>query len=196
MIWLFTDASPTGMGAWIGQERTRDAARPAAFHSRELMPSQSNYPTYQQETLAIIEAMEAFASHLLHRQFTVVTDHKSLTKLITQKNPNGQQQRWLTHISRFDFKIEYQSGAKNFLADYVSRMHEGTPGPLDISLKDPIIDYDSLELPEPTQPLQINTSYTSSTDFSIESGDAMYYSGQAKTSPTLTSSDSINRCHP
>jgi len=39
MIWLFTDESPTGMGAWIGQGPTRDAARPAAFYSRKLMPS-------------------------------------------------------------------------------------------------------------------------------------------------------------
>jgi len=176
MIWLFTDASPTGTGAWIGQRPTRDAARPAAFHSRKLMRSQSNYPIHQQETLAIIEAMEAFAPHLLHRQFTVVTDHESLTKLMTQKNLNGRQQRWLTHISPFDFKIEYQPGAMNFLAEYLSRIHEGTPGPLDISLKDPTIDYDSLELPDHIQPLQINTSYASSIDFSIESDDAMYYS--------------------
>jgi len=196
MIWLFTDVSPTGTGTWIGQGLTRDAAWPAAFHSRKLTPSQRNYPTHQQETLAIIEAMEAFAPHLLRRQFTVVTDHECLTKLMTQKNINGRQQRWLTHISHFDFKIEYQPGAKNFLADYLSRIHEGTPGPLDISLKDPTIDYDSLELPDPTQPLQINASNASSTHFSIESDDAMYHSGEAQTSPTLTSSDSISRCCP
>jgi len=196
MIWLFTDVSPTGTGPWIGQGLTRDAARPAAFHSRELTPSQSNYPTHQQETLAIIEAMEAFAPHLLHRQFTVVTDHESLTKLMTQKNLNGRQQRWLMHISHFDFKIEYQPGAKNFLADYLSRIHEGTPGPIDISLKDPTIDYDSLELPDSTQPLQINTGYASSTDFSTESDNAMYHSGEAQTSPTLTSSEAISRCRP
>jgi len=79
MMWVFTDASPTGTGGWIGQGPTRDAARPAAFHSRRRTPSQSNYPTHQQETVAIIEAIEAFAPHLLHRQFTVVTDHESLT---------------------------------------------------------------------------------------------------------------------
>jgi len=46
MIWLFTDASPTGTGTWIGQGPTRDAARPAAFYSRRLTPSQSSYPTH------------------------------------------------------------------------------------------------------------------------------------------------------
>jgi len=196
MTWLFTRASPTGTGAWIVQGPTRDTARPAAFYSRNLTPSQSNYPTYQLETLAIMEAMEAFAPHLLHRQFTVVTDHESLTKLMTQKNLNETLQRWLMHISHFDFKIQYQPGAKDFLADYLSRIHEGTPGPLDVSLKDPTIAYDSLKLPDPTQPLQMNTSYASYTDCSIESDDAMYHSGESQTSPTLPSSDSISPCRP
>jgi len=142
--------------------------------------------------------MEALAPHLLYRQFTVVTDHEGRTKLLTQKNLNGRQQRlrWLTHISCFDFKIEYQPGGMNFLADYLSRIHEGTPGPLDTSLGDPTIDYDSLELPDPTQLLKVNPSYAFSTDFSIESDDPMYHSGKARTSPTLTSSDSISRCRP
>jgi len=97
----------------------------------------------------------------------VVTDHESLTKLMTQKNLNGRQQRWLTHISHLDFKIAYQPGAKNVLADYLSRIHEGISGPLDISLKDPTIYHDSLDLPDPTQPLQIHTSYASSADFAL-----------------------------
>jgi len=42
MIWLFTAASPTGTATWVGQEPTRDAARPGAFHSPKLTPSQSN----------------------------------------------------------------------------------------------------------------------------------------------------------
>jgi len=46
MIWLVTDASPTGTGTWIGQGPTRDAARHAAFHSRKLTPLQSNYQTH------------------------------------------------------------------------------------------------------------------------------------------------------
>jgi len=181
--------SGPGWGKGSGARVFRGPVRPVTN-------SKSNYPTHQQETRAIIEAMEAFAPHLLHRQFTVVTDHESLTKLMTQKNINERQQRWLTHISRFDFKIEYQPGGKNFLADYLSRIHEGTPAPVDIRLRDSTINYDSLELPAPTEPLQINTSYASSTDFSIESEDTTYHSGEAQTSPTLTSSDSISRCRP
>jgi len=196
MICLFADGSPTGTGGWICQGPTRDTPRPAAFHSRKLTLSQSNYPRHKQETLAIIEAMEAFAPHLLHRQVTVVTDYESLTKLMTQKNLNGPQQRWLTYVSRFDFKIDYKPGAKNFLADSLLRIHEGTLEPSDISLKDPTIDYDILKLRDPTQPLQINTRYAAPTNPTIESGHAMYHSDEAPTAPTLTSSDSIHHCRP
>ena len=140
-------------GCLVGQGATRDAVRPAAFHGRKLTPSQSNYPTHQQETLAIVEAMKAFVPHLLHKEFTVITDHKSLTKLIKQKNLCGQQQRWINHISRFNFKIEYEPGAKNFLADYLSRIFERYPRPIDINLKHSTIDSDSLEQPtSPTTP--------------------------------------------
>jgi len=88
-------------------------------------------------------------------------------------------------LSHFDFKIEY-----------LLRIHEGTPGPLDISFKDSTIDYDSLELPEPTQLLQIKTSYAYSTDFSIQSDDLSYHSGEAQKPPSLISSDSISHCRP
>jgi len=80
MVWLFTDASPTGTGACVGQGPTRDAVRPAAFHSRKLTPSQNAYPTPDQEALAIIEAIASFEYLLRNRRFTVVTDHESLTK--------------------------------------------------------------------------------------------------------------------
>ena len=191
MIWLFTDASPTGTGAWIGQGPTRDTARPASFQSRKLTPAQSNYPTHQQATLAIIEAMESFAHLLLPRQFTVVTDHEGLTKLMTQKNLKGRQQRWLTHISKFDHEIEYQPGAKNFLADYLSRIHEVDSGPEDITLKDPTLDEKE---PTPSaRSLSIHTHYTSSREYSADSENAMT---QTNHSPTLTSRESIHRTSP
>ena len=123
--------------------------------------------------------------------FTVVTDHEGLTKLMTQKNLNGRQQRWLTHISKFHYEIEYQPGAKNFLADYLSRVHEVDSRPEDITLKDP-----TLEEREPTpsaRSLSIHTHYTYSREYSADSENAMT---QTKHSPTLTSRESIYRTSP
>ena len=190
MIWLFTEASPTGMGAWIGQGPTSDTGRPASFHSRKLTCTQSIYPTHQQETLAIIEAMESFAHLLLHRHFTVVTDHESLTKLMTQKNLSRRQQRWLTHISKYDFEIEYQPRAKSFLADYLSRIHETESGPGDITLRDPTAETEALPS---ARSRGIHTDYMSSREYSAESEDAMT---QTNHSPTLTSRESIYRTSP
>ena len=135
--------------------------------------------------------MEWFAHLLLYRHFTVVTDHEGLTKLMTEKNLNGRQQRWLTHISKFDYEIEYQPGAKNFLADYLSRIHEVDSGPEDIILKDPTLDEKE---PTPSaRSLSIHTYYTSSREYSAESENAMT---QTNHSPTLTSWESIYRTSP
>ena len=139
-------------------------------------------------TLAIVEAMESFAHLLLHRHFTVVTDYKSLTKLMKKKNLNGRQPRWLTHISKDDYEIEYLPGAKNFLADYLSRIQEVDSGPEDITLKDPIMDEK-----EPTPSarcLTIHTHYTSSREYSTESENTMT---QTDHSATLTSREYIYR---
>ena len=54
--------------------------------------------------------------------------------------------------------MEYLPGVKNLLADYLSRIHEGYPEPIDINLKDPTIDSDSLEQStSPTTP-QMNSN--------------------------------------
>ena len=84
---------------------------------------------------------------------------------MTQKNLNGRQQRWLTHISKYDFEIEYQSEAKNFLGDYLSRIHEVDSRPEDITRKDPILDE---RVPMPSaRSLSIHSHYTSSHEYSV-----------------------------
>jgi len=196
MVWLFTDASPTGTGAWVGQGPTRDAARPAAFHSRKLTPSQNAYPTHHQEALAIFEAIASFEYLLRNRCFTVVTDHESLTKMMTQKSLSGRQQRWLTFLSQFNFGIEYQPGAENFLADYLSRIHEGNPNSTDITLRDPTSQGSKTEALSDTSALSIDTHYASSLDYPTDSEDAIYYASDEKPSPTLTSYNSILRSSP
>jgi len=110
MVWLFTDASPTGTGAWVGQGPIRDVARPPVFYSRKLTPSQNGYHTHHQKALALVEAIALFEYLLRSRRFTGVTDHESLTKIKTQKGLSGRQQRWLTFLSPFNFRIEYCNG--------------------------------------------------------------------------------------
>jgi len=103
MVWLFTNASPTGSGAWVAQGPTRDAVRPAAFYTRKLTLAQNAYSAHHQKALAIVEAIASLEYLLRNRCFTVVTDHKSLTKIMAQKSVSGRQQRLLTFLSQLDF---------------------------------------------------------------------------------------------
>jgi len=191
MLWLFTVASPTGSGAWAGQRPTRDATRPAAFHSRKLTPSQNAYPTYHQEALTIIADIPSFVYLLRDRCFTVVTDHESLTKWMTQKCLSERQQRWLTFLSQFDFEIEYQPTTENFLADYPSRIHEGNSNSIDIMLRDTTSQGSKIDTLSDAPILSIDTHYPSLLDYPTDSEDPMYYACDEKPTPTLTSYNSI-----
>jgi len=133
---------------------------------------------------------------LRNRRFTVVTDHECLTKMMTQKSLSGRQQRWLTFLSQFNFGIEYQPGTKNFLADYLSRIHEGNPNSTDITLRDPTSQGSKTGALPDTPALSIDTHYASSLDYPTDSEDAMYYASDEKPSPTLTSYNSILRSSP
>ena len=110
---------------------------------------------------------------------------------MTQKNLNGGQQTWQTHISKYDFEIEYQPGAKNFLPDYLSRIHAVNSGPEDITFKDPTLD--ERESTPSARSLSIHTHYTSSREYSVESGDTMTRTNH---SSTRTSRESIYRTSP
>ena len=60
----------------------------------------------------------------------------------------------------------YKPGAKNFLADYLSRIHEVDSGPEDITLKDSTLDEKE---PTPSARSQsIHTHYTSSREYSAD----------------------------
>ena len=63
-IWLITDVSDTGVGAWVGQGETADTTRPAALHSRKFSNAQINYEITDKEALAIIDPLTSF-HHLL-----------------------------------------------------------------------------------------------------------------------------------
>ena len=63
-IFLIWDASVLGTGAMIGQGKSWDTCHPAVFHSRKFTPAQTNYPTHEQELLAVTDALRTYG-HLL-----------------------------------------------------------------------------------------------------------------------------------
>ena len=71
-----TDASDAGIGAVLTQQ-----GHPIAYLSKALGPRARAMSTYEKECLAILLAVEKWRSYLQHKEFTIATDHKSLTHL-------------------------------------------------------------------------------------------------------------------
>ena len=122
-IWLITDASDTGVGAWVGQEETANTARAPALHSRKFSNTLMNYGTTDKEVLAIIDALAGFHHLVPGNEFTIVTDHQPVMYLKTIRTLTKKQLRWRGFIGQFRTKILYWPGQWNYLADTLSRLY-------------------------------------------------------------------------
>jgi hypothetical protein len=120
-IWVVCDASVTGVGAYVGQGREWKTCRPAGFISKKFSSAQMSYRTYEQETVAILEALMKWEDKLIGNKFTIVTDHQSLEYFKTQAHLSNRQIRWWQFLSRFDYDVQYVEGKSNVVADALSR---------------------------------------------------------------------------
>ena len=98
-----------------------EGLRPIAFLSKKMKAAERNYPVYEQELLAILNALRAWRHYLGGRHFTVWTDHQSLQYVEASVMATPRQVRWATWLSEFDFSVKYVPGATNVVADGLSR---------------------------------------------------------------------------
>ena len=105
-VWVITDASPYGVGAMYGQGEDWRTCRPAGFLSKKFSDAQRHYYTWEQEALAIIEALMKWEDKLLGYPFTIVTDHKALTFFDRKSNLSPRQARWMNYLQRFKHHID------------------------------------------------------------------------------------------
>lgn len=117
---LTTDASKHAVGAVLSQD-DGNGSRPVAYESRKLSPPERNYPTHEQEMLAVIYALKKWKHYLLPKKFTLETDHLPLKYYRTQPKQNSRQIRWFQFLDEFDFDIVYKPGSQNKVADALSR---------------------------------------------------------------------------
>ena len=120
-VWLVADASNKGVGGYVAQGKDWKAARPIGFYSRQYRPAEKNYPTHEQEMLAIVECMKHWYPQLMGIRFQVLTDHAPLQHWKTQRMLSRRQLRWLEFLSDFDFDIKHIPGVTNTAADALSR---------------------------------------------------------------------------
>ena len=126
-VFVVCDASSSGVGAVLGQGPSWNRIVIADMWSSRFSVAQSNYPTHQQELLAIVGALDKFEDQLMGRRFSVATDHRSLEYFKKQPSLSPRQVRWYEFLSKFHFDIVYVKGDLNIVADALSRKHEGQP---------------------------------------------------------------------
>lgn len=83
-----TNASGTGIGAVLMQD-----SHPIAYLNKALGPKAQALSTYEKECLALIMAVTKWKSYLQHKEFTILTDQKSLVHLGEQRIQEGMQQK-------------------------------------------------------------------------------------------------------
>ncbi|KAL4323314.1 hypothetical protein GQ457_11G026620 [Hibiscus cannabinus] len=113
---VYIDASYVGFGCVLMQE-----GRVVAYASRQLKVHEKNYPTHDIELAALVFALRIRRHYLYGERCTIYTDHKSLKYLMTQKELNLRQRRWLELLKDYDLSIEYHPGRANVVANALSR---------------------------------------------------------------------------
>lgn len=91
-----------------------------AFWNRKLSEMEVRYPAYDRE-LAMRDAVEYSRYYLHGQRFTVQTDHQALRRLLQQKQISIRQVTYLDKLHSYDFAIKHWPGAKNAVADALSR---------------------------------------------------------------------------
>ena len=114
-----TDASSTGIGAVLSQD-----SHPVAYLSKALGPKAQALSTYEKECMALILAITKWKPYLQHKEFTIVTDHKSLIHLGEHKLHEGMQQKAFIKLLGLQYKILYKKGLENKAVDALSRQAE------------------------------------------------------------------------
>ena len=130
---LEMDASGRGLRAVLSQKQADGRYHPIAYASRVMNETEQRYHSNKQEFLTLKWAVtEQFHEYLSpygknRNEFVVCTDNNPLTYIFSSANLDAAGQRWVAHLTSYNFSLEYQKGKDNTVADFLSRMNERLP---------------------------------------------------------------------
>ena len=118
------DASCIGAGAVLTQMDSEGLVHPVGFFSKKFNSSQMRYSTIEQETLALLLALQFFEVYVGSSAEPVVvyTDHNPLVFLHRMHNHNQRLMRWSLVITNYNLVIHHKKGTDNVFADALSRV--------------------------------------------------------------------------
>ena len=93
-----------------------------------MKPHEQNYPTHEQnylthdlELVVVVFILKIWRHYLYGENCRFYTDHKRLKYLLTEKELNLRQRRWLELFKDYDCIIDYHPGKANVVADALSK---------------------------------------------------------------------------
>lgn len=124
---LDTDASFDTIGAVLSQKDEYGYEHVISYGSHSMNDHERGYCITRKELLAIYYFCRHFNHYLYGKRFTLRTDHKAITFMLTTKKPiTAQFQTWINYLSSLDIKMEFRKGATHSNADMLSRNTCGT----------------------------------------------------------------------
>ena len=107
----------------LGQHDENGKLHLIAFFSKKLSSTQLNYPIYNKELLAIVEAFKEQRLYLSGtvKPVKVYTNYKNLRYFTTIKELSRRQIRQVEFLLEFNFEIYYKKGNENARTDALSR---------------------------------------------------------------------------
>ena len=115
------DASEVAVSTTLNQD-----GRQVAFMSRTLQNSELHYPPVKKEATAIIEAVRKWSHFLARRQFTLLTDQRSVAFMLDSRKrtkiKNNKIQGWRLELASFSYTIKYRPGKDNVGPDTLTRV--------------------------------------------------------------------------
>lgn len=124
-----TDASGFAIRAVLFQRDENGFCRPVAFTSRKLQPAERNYPTHEQELLAVVHALRTWRYYLDGTHFIVYTDHAILRHFLRNQNSLAVKPAGWTCCKNTTLSSNTKKGSDNIVPDALSRRpdHRETP---------------------------------------------------------------------
>src|ERR1700722_15853371 len=98
----------------------QEGEKVVAYASKSTNAHEQNYAATELEAGAAVWAIDKFGLYLNDNPFTLVTDHKALTKFREISGKSAKLERWSLKLQDLKFDIQHKEGSK-MPADYISR---------------------------------------------------------------------------
>ena len=125
-----TDASAYAYGAALSQKQDDGKFHPVGFMSKSMLPAERNYDAYDREALGIVKPLQHWRYWLqgTKKPIKIITDHKNLLAGFNNRpTPSKRHLRWLEILKHFNYEVGYRPGAKNTVANILSRRTDHYP---------------------------------------------------------------------